>query len=139
MTAKTRLREPARPILAGAAILVVEDEFYLAFELKAAVERAGGIVAGPFADAASAIAHLVEARIDGAVVDVNLGNGISTLVADALIERAVPFLFLTGYDAAALPDRFGGVERIEKPADLCAVMRKLRVLVGPGEGQAAAR
>ncbi len=139
MTAMTRLRESDGPILAGAAILVVEDEFYLAFELKAAVERAGGIVAGPFADAASAIAHLVEARIDGAVVDVNLGSGISTLVADALLERTVPFLFLTGYDAAALPDRFGGVDRIEKPADLGAVMRKLRVLVGPREDQAAAR
>lgn len=134
-----RRRESDGPILAGAAILVVEDEFYLAFELKAAVERAGGVVAGPFADAASAIAHLAGAQIDGAVVDVNLGNGISTLVADALIGRAVPFLLLTGYDAAALPDRFGGVDRIEKPADLGAVMRKLRALVGAGGGQAATR
>lgn len=133
------LRDTDAPMLAGADVLVVEDEFYLAFELKAAVEKAGGQVGGPFADASSALAHLAGARVDVALVDVNLGNGISTIVAEALIDRAIPFLFLTGYDAASLPPKFASVDRIEKPADLDAVLRKLRMLVGPRADQAATR
>jgi two-component SAPR family response regulator len=127
-------RAPDGAILAGIEVLVVEDEYHLAFELKALVEGAGGRVAGPFADAAGAIAQLDRHRPDCGVVDVNLGSGISFAAADALVDRAIPFLFLTGYDAAALPDRFTGVDRIEKPADLARVLRKLAVLAGPRPG-----
>lgn len=122
---------PDGAILAGIDVLVVEDEYYLAFELKSLIEGAGGRVSGPFADAAGAIAHLSGRRPDCGVVDVNLASGICFASADALVERAVPFLFLTGYDAAALPDRFAAVDRIEKPADLARVLRKLAVLAGP--------
>lgn len=120
-----------RAPLSGIEVLVVEDEYYLAFELKALIEAAGGRVAGPFADAASAIDHLGRQRPDCGVVDVNLDSGISFAAADALTGHAIPFLFLTGYDAAALPDRFAGVDRVEKPADLRSVLRKLRTLAGP--------
>lgn len=126
-------------ILAGTEVLVLEDEFYLAFELKSLIERAGGRVAGPFPDAPTAIAHLDGGHPDCAVIDVNLGDGISYAAADALLARAVPFIFLTGYDAASLPDRFHGVDRIEKPAELDKVLRKLRILAGPEADQAAAR
>lgn len=125
--------------LSGTEVLVVEDEFYLAFELKTVIEGAGGYVAGPFADAPSAIARLDDRPPDCAVVDVNLGHGMSYAAADALTERSIPFLFLTGYDAAALPVRFHGVDRVEKPAELDTVLRKLRVLAGPQGDQAAAR
>ncbi|PCD02739.1 hypothetical protein COC42_15290 [Sphingomonas spermidinifaciens] len=120
-------------------VLIVEDEYYLADELRLIVEQAGGRVAGPFADAPSALAHLDRGRPACAVIDVNLGGTVSLEVADALVARAIPFMFLTGYDADALPIRFAGVERLEKPADLGAVLGKLRVLAGPPIDQAAAR
>lgn len=121
-------------MLADTEILVVEDEYYLAFELKALIEEAGGRVAGPFADAAGAIAHLAGARPDCGVVDVNLASGVSFDAADALAAHSIPFLFLTGYDAAMLPERFRGVDRVEKPADLRSVLRKLRTLAGSRPG-----
>lgn len=130
---------PDGAVLAGTEILIVEDEYYLAFELKVLIEGAGGRVAGPFADAAAAIAHLDGGLPDCGVVDVNLGSGISFDAADALAARSIPFLFLTGYDAAVLPDRFRSIDRVEKPADLSAVLRKLHALSGRRPGQAATR
>ncbi len=135
----TKDHMPAGAALADTEILIVEDEYYLAFDLKALVEGAGGRVAGPFADAADAIAHLEGARPDCGVVDVNLASGISFDAADALAARSIPFLFLTGYDAAVLPERFRSIDRVEKPADLGVVLRKLLTLSGRGPGQAATR
>ena len=124
-------RAPGGVTLADIEVLVVEDEYHLAFELKSLVENAGGRVAGPFADAAEAISHLGRHRPDCGIIDVNLANGVSFVAADALVDHAVPFLFLTGYDATALPDRFAGIDRVEKPADLGRVLRKLAVLGAP--------
>lgn len=126
----TKDHMPAGAALADTEILIVEDEYYLAFELKALVEGAGGRVAGPFADAADAIAHLEGARPDCGVVDVNLASGISFDAADALAARSIPFL---------LPERFRSIDRVEKPADLGVVLRKLLTLSGRGPGQAATR
>jgi hypothetical protein len=39
------------PEFAGKTVLVVEDEFYLAIELAEEIERLGGTVIGPYADA----------------------------------------------------------------------------------------
>lgn len=133
-------RHPAPgQVLTGTEILVVEDEFYLARELKAMIESAGGRVAGPFPDGRSAVARIADRRPDCAVIDVNLEEGISYVAADTLVERAIPFIFLTGYDAASLPARFAAVGRVEKPADLARLLEALQMLAGPTTAQPAAR
>lgn len=115
--------------LQGLRVLVVEDDFYLATDEQSALERAGATVIGPAARAEDAL-RLVDAEaIDCAVVDINLGEGPSFALAAALQERAIPFLFTTGYDAAAIPDAFGSVERLEKPiedTELVAAVNRLR-------------
>jgi len=101
--------------LSGAKILLVEDEFYLAIDMKEQIEDAGGTVLGPCKDSIAAIEHIEEGP-DCAIVDINLGQGPSFAIAEVLAERSVPFLFLTGYDAATIPPRFAEVECIQKPA-----------------------
>jgi DNA-binding LytR/AlgR family response regulator len=118
--------------LDGVDVLVVEDEFYLAAEVKELVERAGGGVVGPFAQVAAALAAMAAARPDCAIVDVNLGQGATFELADALVAQAIPFAFLTGYDASMLPARFEGTPRIEKPAELSAIVAELRRLASSG-------
>jgi len=54
-------------------------------------------------------------RLDGAVLDINLRGEMAYLIADALRERGVPFVFATGYDHATIPARFAGIVRCEKP------------------------
>jgi DNA-binding response OmpR family regulator len=115
--------------LHGLRVLVVEDDFYLATDEQAALEAAGATVLGPTARAEEALRLADSARVDCAVVDINLGTGPGFSVAAALRERSIPFVFTTGYDAAAIPEEFRDVERLEKPvedADLVAAVRRVR-------------
>jgi len=102
--------------LSGTTVLVIEDEFYLAMDVKEGIEQAGGTVCGPWPDAADGLAELRRGVPDCAVVDINLGQGPSFKIAEELKRRNVPFLFLTGYDAPSIPPGFAEIERIEKPA-----------------------
>jgi two-component SAPR family response regulator len=62
--------------------------------------------------------RLLEARRpDCAIIDINLGSGPSYDVAASLRASQVPFLFVTGYDAGAIPPEFSDIERLEKPVN----------------------
>lgn len=106
---------PDTPRLAGACVLVVEDDYFLASDLQDAFETAGATVLGPCPDEASARALLAETRPDCAFVDVNLGHGPSFVVPRMLQGMAVPFAFVTGYDGHIIPEEFAGIQRCEKP------------------------
>ncbi len=78
-------------------ILIVEDEPLIALDLRFACEDAGVavVVAASARQALDAIAD--NATIDGAVLDVNLGQGETCeTVARALRARQVPFVLSTG-------------------------------------------
>lgn len=101
--------------MAGRRVLVVEDEFYLADDLRRALADRGADVLGPVATVARARAIVAEEQLDFAVLDVNLrGETIFALATD-LRARDVPFVFATGYDARTLPAAFADVPRWEKP------------------------
>jgi DNA-binding LytR/AlgR family response regulator len=113
--------------LAGRHILVVEDEYFIAAELSRSLEDMGAIVVGPVAtsDKAIAIVETAGARIDGAVLDINLEGMPAYVVAETLARRAIPFVFATGYDAAAIDARFQHVPRCEKPVKAEHIARAL--------------
>lgn len=53
---------------------------------------------------------------DAAVLDVNLHRETSCLLAEELRERAIPFVFATGYgETIVVPNRFKGVRVVAKP------------------------
>lgn len=57
-------------------------------------------------------------ELDGAVLDVNLQGERSFPLAEHLIARDVPFVFLTGYDSATVfPDQFRDAPRLSKPVE----------------------
>lgn len=113
--------------LTGKRILIVEDEYFIATDLKRALAEAGAIVVGPAGTLASAQA-LVEEDIDLALLDVNLDGEQSYTLANRLRERAVPFAFLTGYDRWALPPAYRDVPRLDKPFDLPQLIRQLTAI-----------
>ena len=114
--------------LDGKRILVLEDDFYLAKDAAALLTQAGAEVIGPFGIAADANTVCGAGDLDGAIVDINLGNGPSFDFAQALDDRKVPFVFVTGYDADIIPDAFAHIERLEKPlrrGELVAVVARV--------------
>ena len=113
--------------LAGISVLVVEDDYYLASDEKAALESAGARVIGPCSDADEAAGLAALERVDCAVVDVNLGEGPSFALARTLQKQGVPFVFVTGYDHAVIPPELGPAPRLEKPIrdrDLVAAVQR---------------
>ena len=104
--------------LAGSRVLIVEDEYYLADDARSALSDVSAEVLGPVATVNEARA-LIEAdlAIDGVLLDVNLRGELAFEVADTLQSRGIPFAFVTGYDRVALPERFAGTARFQKPVN----------------------
>lgn len=114
-------------------ILVVEDEYLIADDLCSVLMEAGAQVLGPVPnveDANSIIA--AEQRIDCALLDINLNGMMVFDVADTLVAREVPFIFATGYDQWAIPERFAHVPRLEKPIKGRQMFAALLPLINAG-------
>lgn len=100
-------------------VLVVEDDYLLADDLRRELGRLGIAVLGPVPTVAEALDLLAGPEApDAALLDLNLGGELVFAVADALAARGVPFAFLTGYDRWAWADRYADAPRFEKPVDL---------------------
>lgn len=112
--------------LAGRRVLLVEDDYFIAIDLKSGFEAGGAEVLGPVPSVGEALALIARtAAIDAAVLDINLQDELVYPVADALHARGVPFLFATGYDPVAVPSLHGAVALCQKPLDPQIVTRAL--------------
>ncbi|MCF8477475.1 MAG: response regulator [Pseudolabrys sp.] len=104
--------------LAGLRCLVLDDEFLIALDIQTILESAGAasiVCAGSVEDAMTALA---DGPFDVAVLDLKLGGAArtSTAVAEELVKRKVPFVFLTGMRAGDKNlKRFPHVAVVEKP------------------------
>lgn len=113
-------------LLAGRRILVAEDDYFIAQDLACALEEAGALVVGPAASLSEALELIERAEaLDGAVLDLNLQGEMAYPAADALLRRAVPFVFTTGYDRGVIAARFSDVPACRKPFAFAQVARAL--------------
>lgn len=101
--------------LDGLTIMVVEDDFLAALDLKRLVEDRAGTVAGPVGRLEQAERLARSERLDGAILDVQLNGADSLPLADELMARDIPVVLVTGYDIATLPKRFAKTPRLPKP------------------------
>lgn len=101
--------------IAGQRILIVEDEYFIAADLRRALDQAGATVVGPVGEVGAALRLVEMEALDMALLDVNLAGEASYSVAEALERRGVPMLFLTGYDAWSMPERYRAAPRMAKP------------------------
>lgn len=111
--------------LTGARILVVEDEALISMLIESMLEDWGCQVVGPVGSVAAALQLVNREGLDGALLDVNLGNEEIFPVAEALLEKRVPMLFLTGYDRTGLQARYPGTKVLAKPLDAIALAEAL--------------
>ena len=130
------MREGARTSAAGSGILIVEDEF-LVSEMIADMVATLGYVAAGAANLTNVRHHLASGRFDCVLLDVRLGDELTIEAADVLIERGVPFAFVTGYTEPAEP-RHAGIPALNKPFSINQLRLLLNRLIGPasvGEAQ----
>jgi DNA-binding response OmpR family regulator len=99
----------------GMKILMIEDEYLVAEEIRLCLEDAGFSGVEHAATEDDALKHISDAGWDAAVVDANLDGRSIEAVADALFERGIPFVIVTGYARESLPERLGGITVVEKP------------------------
>ena len=115
--------------LVGSRILILEDDFYLASDAQAWLEKAGAEVLGPTGSTAEALDFVRNERIDGALVDINLGAGPSFEVSRALEEHGVPFAFVTGHDDEVIPADLNAAPCLQKPVKEQGVLAAVRGLL----------
>lgn len=97
------------------SILVVEDEPIFATEIACAIVAAGGSVIGPAYSLTEAFEMIADTEIDGALLDLNLRNEKVFSLADALADRGVPIVFVTGEIWPVIPERHAGCRVVGKP------------------------
>ena len=106
--------------------MIVEDDYFMADELRVALQQAGADLVGPVGRVSEARDLLErDGPIHGAVLDINLAGEMVFDVADSLRARNIPFVFVTGYDAEIIPAAYATVRRFEKPIDPPAIGRAL--------------
>ena len=95
-------------------VLIIEDDALIALELEQTLQDRGVMVVGPFGSVDRALPAAGNG-LDGAVLDINLGDEDVFPVADALSDIGVPFMFLTGHSDSKLPARHQGRPVMRKP------------------------
>ncbi|MEE8468273.1 MAG: response regulator, partial [Planctomycetota bacterium] len=104
--------------LDGLRVLVVEDNYVLAESMRWALQGLGCEVVGPVPTAEKALELMTAAKIDAAILDIDLQGLSSTPIARKLGELGLPFLFLTGYESVALlPEDLHEVRCLTKPVE----------------------
>ena len=113
--------------LSGTRVLVIEDEYFIADDVRRILSGAGAEIVGPVATVAKAQQAIDQANFDCVVLDLNLQGESAVPVADRLADGHV-FAIATGYGSPAIPEHLKGLPRIEKPYDPKALLKLLEQL-----------
>jgi CheY-like chemotaxis protein len=91
-------------VLSGKRVLIVEDELLVALMIEDFLAEFGCTPVGPCSTVAKALDVVRTETLDLAVLDINLNGEMVYPVANALVARRIPFLFVSGYgEASVLP------------------------------------
>ncbi len=97
------------------AILIVEDEFLIALDIRFHLQRAGFAEVEHAATEEAALDAIAAREWSAAILDANLDGKRIDAIAAALQARDVPFVIVTGYGRNGLPAILADVPVVEKP------------------------
>ncbi|WP_129647471.1 response regulator [Peristeroidobacter agariperforans] len=103
--------------MSGMTILVVEDDFIVAYDMQMMLEEQGARVLGPATSLAEGRELLAKELPTVAVLDVNLNGEYVFPLAEELRTRKVPFVFATAYadEDRLFPQAARSAPRLAKP------------------------
>ena len=102
----------------GRRVLVVEDDFFVALETSDLLKEVGCEIVGPASNLGTALQLAHSERLDAAVLDIGIRGEMIWPVAEELVRRKVPIIFLSAYSHASMfPKNLAGVPRLQKPLE----------------------
>ena len=114
--------------MARGTVMLIEDDPLNAFVLQDIVSELGYEVVGVVGSLSWAIEFVATKAdtIDAAIVDINLNGIMSYPAAEALVERSVPVIFVTGYRATAIaPSSLAHITVVQKPYSSAQIAQAL--------------
>ena len=96
------------------SVLIVEDDPIIADAMARMVEDNLDCSTTTAGSVASAMA-LLDADVGFGILDVEVADGVSYPVAEALVHRHIPFIFVSGSDPRQVPADLAGAPFFRKP------------------------
>ncbi len=127
---KTVAPPPTRP---PPNILLVEDELELSLLMQEILSDAGYSVERAFS-LSDAMAALAEEEFDGAVLDVELRDGVVFPAADILKHRGIPYMFVSAVFNAVVPAVHRAAPFVSKPYQPGELVSRLHAVVDRSTG-----
>ncbi|MEJ5976722.1 response regulator [Novosphingobium sp. PS1R-30] len=107
--------DPSASQSVSASILVVEDDLLNGFLIEETLHLAGHRVLGPAKTVPRALALLESCQVDAAILDLQIQDQTSLLVARRLDDLGIPWAFTTGHSSAEIPAQFEHIPVLKKP------------------------
>src|SRR5262245_22601490 len=123
---RRRVRHAAR------RVLILEDEAMIAGLIESILSAAGWSVVGPVATLERAFEAIDRGRLDAALLDVRINGHDAYAVADVLMGRGIPFIFVSGFTRKQMPPGYRNCAYIAKPFTPDAILARLEEVVGRG-------
>jgi DNA-binding response OmpR family regulator len=111
-------------------ILVVDDEPLISMLVENWLAELGCEVVGPAVSVKDGLKLAAANELDGAILDVNLGDETCYALADALRSRGIPLAFATGDGSLGDVSDFQDPILLSKPFDFAAVETAVATLLG---------
>ena len=119
-------------VLRGVNVLIVEDDFIVAFDMQTLLEEQGATIVGPATDLEQALSLASgDAHVQLAVLDVNLNGRYVFPVAQRLLSAGIPFVFATAYadNEQLFPEELRAAPRLPKPVMPNVLLAQLKRLL----------
>ena len=111
-------------------LLLVEDEVLVGLFMREMLDDMGFDASEPCRSLADGMTAAKSEAFDGAILDMNLNGESVYPLADFLADQNVPFVFVTGYSADVVAERFAKIPIIQKPVAADALARILHRYLG---------
>jgi len=118
----------SKQALFGCRILILEDDYYQAYDVTETLKHAGATIIGCQARSLDLTELKALGTFDVAMLDINLGGKQSFGFARLLQSHEIPCVFVTGYDANVVPQDLSKVPVLTKPVDEALVLAAIAAL-----------
>jgi CheY-like chemotaxis protein len=116
-------------------VLIVEDEWLIAEELKDQLQDMGHKPVGTAFNCSQALELLRHSKPDIAILDTQLGSETCEVVLNQCVRDGIPIIISTGHDEAHLPAFVGDQIMVSKPNAPNALAKALAEAVRPPGAQ----